>query len=165
MPLVRRRVERALARGWVSAHQTTREDLVQEIWATLIARTRNLDGVRMGPGDAERFVTVAADRTLISLGRRDRAEKRNARSILPMADLAQIEDPGPDPEQRVRVRQQARSMLRRVHDRLPPRGQAVLRLWLVEELDPPEIAKVMGVRLQVVYNWQHRIRTICRGPP
>ena len=46
---------------------------------------------------------------------------------------------------------------------LPARGQLVYRYVWEDGRSPTEIATLMNVERQVVYNWQHRVRDLVRA--
>ena len=45
---------------------------------------------------------------------------------------------------------------------LAAKGQAIYRLVYTDARAPEEVATLLGCNVQVVYNWQHKIRALAR---
>jgi DNA-directed RNA polymerase specialized sigma24 family protein len=156
---VRARVRRFLVRSPIAGYEV--EDLVQEIWIALLdrdaRRLRSWDPGRCVP--LERFVAVIADRELASLRSRSRARRRSA----PLIDLdAMPVHAAVDtwtPEAAAVTAALLAGWRARIGEQLPGRGRAVFEL-MVLELEPDQVAAVLEVNRQVVYNWQYQIRGI-----
>lgn len=142
------------------------EDLVQAIWLRLVK-----DGGRqLMAYDPERGMSLEGyvgqiARSELSRRRRELgALKRSAPLGEAELDAMEAEPAGnaQSPEQILEQRQQARSLVERLKSELPPRGSAVFNALYVLELDVPEAAEMLGASRQVIYNWQHRIRSMAR---
>jgi DNA-directed RNA polymerase specialized sigma24 family protein len=157
--IIRARVRRFLFRSPIAGHEV--EDLVQEIWVALLDRDarklRSWDPGRCVP--LERFVAVIADRELASLRSRSRARRRSA----PLIDLEAMPVHAAvdtwTPETAAVTAALLAGWRARIGQQLSPRGRAIFEL-MVHELDPDQIAAVLEVNRQVVYNWQYQIRGI-----
>lgn len=137
------------------------DDLVSEVWGRLFEnggqRLRAFDPA-LGR-NLESYACLIAGQHLASTLRHALAEKRGAGQALDGLDEA-VETPAPEPspEALVSARGDARALLLHLEAELPERGRLILRLLYVDGLGPPEAAAALGVNLQVIYNWQHRIR-------
>lgn len=147
----------------VAAHDA--EDLAQEIWTELLRD----DGRLLRAYDPQRGKTLEGYVGLLcrrELWRREQEAGRLKRgSGAPADDLDDVPVPDglPGPERDVLGRDLAATLRAHLHAVLPPRGRAVLAFVFEDELDPKEAASALGVELQVVYNWQHRIRQESRA--
>lgn len=157
MPVVRARVRRRLG-GWSPA---VREDAVQEVWLALLAddgkalRTFDPDQGRTLEG----FVGMVAERQIIDWVRRQQAARRGGGATFTddraLERRAAIE---PDPEHAVLTADLIAAFGRHLEATLPEIGLLVFRLMYTDRLAPTAAAEALGVKRQVVYNWQHRIR-------
>ncbi len=157
MPVVRARVRRRLG-GWSPA---VREDAVQEVWLALLSDDgKALRGFDPKHGRTlEGFVGMVAERHVIDWVRRQQAAKRgggaqftDARALERRAAAA------PDPEDALMTVDLAAAFGRHLEQALPEIGLLVFRLMYTDRLTPASAAEALGVKKQVVYNWQHRIR-------
>ena len=163
------RVVRARVR-WVIDSQNFRDidadDLAQEVWVRLLSD----DGRKLAYFDPARgaslagFVGAVTDREVRQELRRRRAQKRGGHLKVVAGDQAEldIKDQRPDPETLLSARDLASRLNDYLGSVLSARGQAVMRFVFSDGLDAREAAELMGVNVQVVYNWQHKIRTLSR---
>ncbi|MEZ4470021.1 MAG: leucine zipper domain-containing protein [bacterium] len=136
-----------------------------EVWLALLkddaralraydpGRSRTLEG----------YVGLIADRVLVDRLRAATAEKRGFGTTT-ADDAALGRTPAADggPDQVVESAELAAALGDHLRATLPGTGLLVFRLVFTDELAPVEAARAMGVNLQVVYNWQHRIRQEAR---
>jgi DNA-directed RNA polymerase specialized sigma24 family protein len=161
---VRARVRRFLCRSPIAGYEV--EDLVQEIWVALLdrgaRRLRSWDPGRCVP--LERFIAVIADRELASLWSRSRARRRSA----PIVDLASTPAHAAvdtwTPEAAAVTAALLGGWRARIDQQLSVRGRAIFEL-MVLELEPDQVAAVLAVNRQVVYNWQYQIRGVLAMHP
>ena len=69
----------------------------------------------------------------------------------------------PDPEALALGHDLAAGLDAHLNATLPERGRLVLRAIYEDGLEPQAVADLLGVNLQVIYNWQHKIRLTCRA--
>lgn len=154
-PVIRARVARKL-RG--HADPDAVEEVAQKVWTLLFDAEGPLLG-RWQPGglSVENYVGRAAEWEAL--------HHRRALGRARTEPLDELDEPlAPhDVERAVVDRDQARKLYARVAEQLPPKGQLVLAALYVDELSPDEAAELLGVTRQVVYNWQHKIRTLARA--
>ena len=140
-------------------------DLAQDAWLRLFAN----DGALLRAYDPERgkslegYVGMLVRRELwIAAERAGRAKRGGGERGAELND--QTTAGGVDDPERTLVE---RDLLDRVwaylESQLPARGALVLRLLYEDDVKPAEAAELMGVKLQVVYNWQHKIRGLARS--
>jgi len=157
MPVVRARVRRRLG-GWTPS---AREDAIQEVWLALLSDDgKALRGFDPDQGRTlEGFVGMVAERHVIDWVRRQQAAKRGggARFTDDRA-LERRAAVGPDPEDALLTADLAAAFGRHLEQALPEIGLLVFRLMYTDRLAVPAAAEALGVKRQVVYNWQHRIR-------
>ncbi|MEL6544905.1 MAG: hypothetical protein AAFQ82_09780, partial [Myxococcota bacterium] len=67
-----------------------------------------------------------------------------------------------DPSAGLEEKQLRGILSRRLTQQLPPRGLLICKMLYVDHATPDRIADALGVSKQVVYNWQHKIRTLAR---
>jgi DNA-directed RNA polymerase specialized sigma24 family protein len=140
------------------------DDLVQDVWLALIK-----DGGRLllawDPARGmtlEGYVGLVTKRELWGRVRQETAGKRG--SGLRAVDLADVEPAGShDVEGEAIGRDLARSLADHLEQALPERGRLVMRCLYTDGCSPAEVADVLGVNLQVVYNWQHKIRQLAHA--
>lgn len=98
--------------------------------------------------------------------RRADAQKRGGRAIWIGAEELQELSLGSgalaDPESAAVAHELGRALSRFLKKSLPPRGQRILRRIVGAGETAESVASSLGVEIQVVYNWQHRIRTLAR---
>lgn len=167
VPVVLARVRRFVAGRAgrpLGAHDA--EDLAQEIWCKLLE-----DGARLllawdpeRSATPEGYVGMLAQRELFNRLQRETALKRGGgERPIPLDEAAPPAAPAPDPETDAASRELLGELSVHLQAVLPDRGLEVLRLLYEEGHEPAEAAAVLGVSLQVVYNWQHRIRKEARA--
>jgi len=167
VPVVLARVRRFL--GCRAGHRLgtfDAEDLAQEIWCKLLE-----DGARLllawdpaRSATPEGYVGMLAQRELFNRLQAETALKRGGgERPLPLDDAAPQAAPAPDPEADAAARELLAELSLHLVAALPERGLDVLRLLYEEGHEPAEAAAALGVSLQVVYNWQHRIRQEARA--
>ncbi len=165
LPVIRGRVAAHFARRAgqrIGAHDA--DDMVQDIWATLLQ-----DGGRLLRAydptrgmTLEGYVGLLCRRELWRRGEQAARLKRGGGQVFETLD-----DPLPDggalPEEEAVGRDLLAGLLAHLRATLPVRGRAVLAYVYEDARDPQEAAEALGVNLQVVYNWQHRIRQESRA--
>lgn len=142
-----------------------RHDAAQDVWLTLFAdNARLLRGFEAQRGPTlEGYVGGIAARVARQRRRDARAQKRGGDVVSFEPDALDRAPASEDLGERASARQTLRGLEGAVVQRLPERGRQVCRYVFGEGYGPAETAKAMGVELQVVYNWQHRFRTMARA--
>lgn len=164
MPVIQARTRRWLWRVGGGAAEV--EDLAQQVWLRLL----EAEGRALRAYDPERgmslegYVGLVAEREAGNLLAMGRAQKRGGGRVTAEADAGlNTGDPRTGPEAAATQRNTLGALLAHLDTALPVRGQLVLRLLYVDGHAPPEAAAALGVSLQVVHNWQHRIRELARA--
>lgn len=139
------------------------EDLVHEVWIELFAddarRLRAYDPRR--GGSLTSWVRLVADRELATVLRRKSAHKRGAAVVrIPVTD--DLPAPSPDAEAWLIATDLGTRLTAHIHRSLSTAGRRVFYSTLAADRSCSEMAVELGVSVQVVYNWQHRIRRIAR---
>jgi len=162
LPVARARVRRRLR---ASGLDLDPEDLSQEVWLSLCRDGgAELRAWRDGQGATfEGYVGMLAERTAVDALRREGAAKRGRRADVQDAAELPIPDPAPGPEAGASQRQLAARLLRHLEAELSETGRLVLACLYVDGRDVAETARTLGVTVQVVYNWQHKIRLAARA--
>lgn len=166
MPVLQARVRRRLrSRPDRRLGSFDEQDLVQEIWLSLVK-----DGAaQLARWDPERgatlegYVGMVAERVLGNVAQQVGALKRRADADRSDASPELLVASGPDPEQTADLKQTCAALGAHLEQELPAKGQTILRYLYTDGLAPDEVAEVMGVNRQVVYNWQHKIRKLAQG--
>ncbi len=165
MPIIRRTVRYALRkRGRFTLGAHDGDDLVQEVWTHILdkdaAVLRKFDPTR---GNLEAYVTVVARSK--TRGERIKTETQKSGGNVTMTNLDDLHglSGGADPEAQAMSRELAGRLKAALIDTLPERGKLIFTYIYVDGRKPADVAEVMQVTTQVVYNWQHRIRTIIRN--
>ena len=162
IPVVRARTRRVLDRQGRSRDGV--DDLAQDVWLWLIDR----DGRALRGYDPERgktlegYVGLLTERQVLDRLRVAGAQKRGAGITHADVDdtpIAAIEDP----ETRAIAQDLAARLGEHLQEALPPKGRLVYRYAWQDGLRPDEIARLMNVDRQVVYNWQHKVRATVRS--
>ncbi len=166
LPIVRGRARRAFARDRRGAIPANVDDMVQEVWLVLVAK----DGHRLRAWDPERglslegYVGLVAESEIRRLRTRAAAKKRGGHlRALGSEALEAAIAPTPTPEERTVARDLTARLGAHLEQALPTRGQLVFRHAFTDGRPPAEVAQLMGVKIQVVYNWQHKIRELARN--
>lgn len=160
LPVIRARVRRRLG-----GPPDRREDVVQDVWVYLLKDGgRALKGFDPQRGSSlEGFVGLLTERQIIDLQRVAGAAKRGAdRVVHDAAALARAPD-ARTPEEVSITADLIDRLGAHLHAVLSGTGQLVFRLIYTDHCTPAEAAEAMGVTVQVVYNWQHRIRQEVRA--
>ena len=165
LPVLQARVRRALRR-WTPAHVDDADDVVQKIWLVLLK-----DGARqLLAYDPERGISLEAYVGLIAerevrnhIQHESAAIRRPAEGHAALDEAGEVPTPAPDPEAALMSADFADRLDAHLMAALGPRGQAVLRLVYGDACPPDRAARALGCNLQVVYNWQHRIRALARA--
>ncbi len=161
-PVIQARVRRAL--GW-RADAARVEDLVQEVWSVLMQDSGRLL-LAYDPGreaSLEGYVGGIARRTASTLIRKDLAQKRGGQVVQVAIDERSCTPATTStPQTKTERRELLDSLAAHLEQHLPERGQLVLRYCFVDGHRPAHVAQALGVKQQVVYNWQHRIRSLAR---
>lgn len=165
LPILHARTRRWLWRFGAASGSTEVEDVAQQVWLKLL----EADGRALRAYDPDRgmslegYVGLFAEREAGNLVAMSRAQKRGGGRVELLQDSARHQgDATPNPEHHASERDTLRALLSHLDGELPPKGQLVLRLLYMDGNTPAEVADVLGVSLQVVHNWQHRIRGLAR---
>lgn len=165
MPIVRAICRRVIDRRMGRRGPYDGDDLVQEVWLCLMrddaARLRQWDPAR--GSSLESYVAMVSRSEASKVLRREQAVKRGGD-----ADIGALEDArgvagGHDPEAVAVGRSLQADLDSHLAEQLAPKGRLILRLLYTDGLSPPEAARAIGCTTQVVYNWQHKIRSLIRA--
>jgi RNA polymerase sigma factor (sigma-70 family) len=163
MPVIRARVRRALSREGARLGPSDGDDLVQEIWLKLVdERGAQLIAYEPDRGASlEGYVGLIAEREIGNLVRKLSTQKRGGHLIAvePAEDLPSSTA---NPEEAAAAENLAARLGEHLEALLPARGRLVFRYAFTDELPATEVAKILGVTVQVIYNWQHKIRIAAR---
>lgn len=152
-PVVRARVVRRLGRGARSADV---DDVVQDLWVRLLEPGSPLARWNPGGMSLENYIGRAAG---WQAGRcRRRGVARGELALEEASEPTSCEDP----ERALCLRRRV-ERFREYLATMPERGRKIFDALYVDGMTPGEVAESCGVAPQVVYNWQHRIRTLCRA--
>jgi RNA polymerase sigma factor (sigma-70 family) len=162
LPVIHARVRRALARRGLAIELAP--DLVQEVWLALLASNghalRQFDPAR--GASLEGYVGMISEREIGNRLQMQRAKKRAGHVVsVEGTDMVDTSTRN-NPESVVATAELATRLGQHLKTVLPPRGQLVFRFAFTDGLAPERIAVILGVELQVIYNWQHRIREAAR---
>lgn len=164
MPVIRARVRRSLARQGRQVGPHDGDDLVQEIWLRLI----DDGGRRLLAYDPSRGATLEGytglitEREISNLRQKAGAKRRGGDLVAVPNQAVRLASDGASPEEQVAAHDLAARLGEYLEGELPARGRLVLRYAFVDGLPPGQVAKTLGVTVQVVYNWQHKIRAAAR---
>lgn len=165
LPVVRARVSAYLRRRGGSLGTQDTDDLMQEIWLTLFER----DGHLLRGYDATRgkslegYIGMVCRRELWRRNRTLQAERRGGGVEHAPLDAAHGKaDHVPDPEAVTMSRDLMAGLNTYLNTQLPERGRLIMRAIYEDHLGPAEAAQMLGVKTQVIYNWQHKIRGLTR---
>ncbi len=141
------------------------DDLVQEVWLILMRddaqRLRQYDAAR--GSSLESYVAMVARSEAAKVLRREQAAKRGGGAEIGALDDARGVAGGYDPEAVALGRSLQADLQSHLAEQLAPKGRLILRLLYADGLSPAEAAQTIGCTTQVVYNWQHKIRTLIRA--
>ncbi|MEQ8278716.1 MAG: sigma-70 family RNA polymerase sigma factor [Deltaproteobacteria bacterium] len=165
MPVVCARVRHSVAKSPGSFDALRMEDMVQEVWVKLL----DDDGRRLRAYDAakkttlEGFVGLVTEREVAHLREHGLAKKRGGHLRAVELEDARLQANDASPEAQVSMQDLAARLAEHLEATLPTRGRLVFRHAFTDGRAPPEVAQLMGVTVQVVYNWQHKIRAAARS--
>lgn len=165
MPVIRSTVRYALRRrGKERIGGQDGDDLVQEVWTHLFANDakvlRDFDPSR---GNLEAYVTVVARSKTRGVRMTAESQRRGGDQYQANVDDMFDLEGGDDPEAQAMSHELMRRLKKALNDDLPERGRLVFAYIYVDGKKPADAAKLMRVNTQVIYNWQHKIRTIIRA--
>ena len=165
LPLVRAITRRVLNR-WsgsrVGPHDG--DDLVQEVWLRLFRE----DGARLRGFDPSRgmsfrnYIALVARTEAGQVLKREQAGKRGGGLEPVQFEEGRSAGTQGSPEEAAIARQSSADLLEHLDAHLGPKGKLVLRYIYGDGVSVNETAQAMGVKPQVVYNWQHKIRGLIR---
>lgn len=140
------------------------EDLVQEVWLALLEHDgRALLGFDPARGvTLEGYIGMVAERSAVDILRRNVAKKRGGDHVAADPDDAHALVSYDDPAQDAEARDLAARLGEHLKSRLPHIGRLTFRYIYTDGLAPAATAETLGVNIQVIYNWQHRIREHAR---
>ena len=161
-PVIRARVLR-MTGGRPAPGGEDLDDLVAEVWSRLWEhggqRLRAFDPAR--GKTLEGYVSLVAGQLVQSRARAALAEKRGGgRAREPLEAAMDKGSAHPHPEEAALEAEDLSGLWAHLEAGLSARGRLVLRLVYVDALTVPEVAAALGVNAQVIYNWQHRIRSL-----
>lgn len=166
MPVVHARVFRVLKRTQRAVDRVVVEDFAQEVWVSLFAdggkRLLAYDPAR--GASLETFVGLLAEHEAGEVARAQRAQKRGGH--LRAVDLdaaAEMPSKSPGPAEQAEAKELAARLGEHLVGQLPEVGRLVYRYAFKDEVEAPAVARIVGVDVQVVYNWQHKIRRLARA--
>ncbi|PZR15420.1 MAG: hypothetical protein DI536_08185 [Archangium gephyra] len=159
-PVVRARVRLVQARR-SDLRALDTNDLIQQVFVVLLeADARQLAQWDPARGASlEGFVGMVTEREVGNAGQRAGARQRFEVMTDAPADAALDAS---SPEAQTSARDAVSRLGAFLDAQLPPRGRVVLKCLYSDGLDADETARALGVNRQVVYNWQHRIRSLAR---
>jgi RNA polymerase sigma factor (sigma-70 family) len=140
------------------------KDFVQEIWTRLFLD----DGRLLKQYDSRRgvslegYFSMVIQREIGNQLQKERAIKRGRNMTVDFEEDNDTPIEKDTPEQFVEARELAQHLDQRLRCVLSGRGIDVLHTAFLEGAEPSEIAKELKVSVQVVYNWLHKIRILCR---
>ncbi|MEM9192989.1 MAG: sigma-70 family RNA polymerase sigma factor [Myxococcota bacterium] len=160
-PVIQARTRRAIARRKANVDEA---DLIQEVWVALLgnggATLRKFDPAR--GATLEGYVGMITSREVGNRLRERAAKKRGGDITRIHGEVADMADEEKNPESIVATQDLAERLGKHLFRVLPPRGQLIFRYAFTDKLPATEIAKILRVDVQVIYNWQHRIRKAAR---
>lgn len=165
LPVIRGRAVAYLRRRGSSLDAQDADDLMQEIWLTLLENDgRLLRAYAADRGKSlEGYVGLICRRELWRRARAAGAQRRGADvQIAPLEAAVEAPTQSPDPEAVMVGQDLLQGLLAFLRERLPERGRLVLSAVYEDQLEPAQTAQMMGVKIQVVYNWQHKIRGLMK---
>lgn len=164
LPVIYSRVQRVLRRRRVSDAKLGVDDVAQQVWVTLLKD----DGRQLLNYDPERgkslegWIGMVSEREAGNALAQVFAEKRDPGLESPPEALTFQGDGTPSPESAAEARDMLERLMGYLDDELAERGRVILRLLYVDQVSTREAAEALGVSQQVVWNWQHKIRTLAR---
>lgn len=161
LPVIHARVRRCLPRArWGEA-----DDLVQDVWASLLAD----DGRALRTWEPDRgaslenYVGLITKRKVLNLIEFSTAARRGGgEEAMPLDDAAAFALPQ-RPSGGLADRDQLARLAAHLQATLPERGWLIFRLLFTDGCEVEEVAQALGVNAQVVYNWRFKIRQEARA--
>lgn len=160
-PVIQRRARAMLRRSFSAIQQ---EDLVQEVWSTLLADDGRLLRAYDGQRPLRAYVGVIARRAAKDVVRNASAQKRGGGQIhdeLPSDEL--LGGCGITPSDAVEARDLLDNMIQHLDGSLSKRGQLVMRCLYTDGRSVEETAEMLGMTRNAVAIWQTKIRKAARG--
>lgn len=159
-PVVRARVRLVQSRR-VDLRVLDVNDLVQQVFVVLLEHdARQLASWDPARGATlEGYVGMVTEREVGNAGQRSTSRARHEVVVEGPVDAP---TDSPSPEHLATTRDSVTRLGAFLDAQLPPKGRVVLKCLYSDGLDADETARVLGVNRQVIYNWQHRIRTLAR---
>lgn len=139
-------------------------DLVQEVWVRLLSNGCSiLNKYNADRGASlEYYVSMVARREAGNLLRKEKAERRGGYLIAESGEKDMDEFIGTIPEPILEARDSMSKLSSWITSKgIPKKGMEIFHSTANREA-PVDIANQLGVPLQIVYNWQHRIRELSR---
>jgi RNA polymerase sigma factor (sigma-70 family) len=163
-PVIQARVMRVLRR-LTPAHMGDADDVVQKVWVVLLKDTgRQFLAFDAARGiSLEAYVGMIAEREVRNHVQHELASiRRPSDGLASLDEATEVPAPTPSPEGEVMQNDLVARLDAYLLAELPPRGQLVYRLIYADARSPDEAAAMLGCQVQVIYNWQHRVRTLSR---
>ena len=139
-------------------------DFMQDIWARLF-----LDNGRIlkqydfrRSSRLEHYFFMVIHRELGNLLQKEHASKRGLNITFSFEENDDSPMERATPEHYLEARELAAHLDQHLQSVLPERGMEVWRTYFLEGAVPSEIAEELNVSVQVIYNWLHKIRLLCR---
>ncbi|MCB9542461.1 MAG: sigma-70 family RNA polymerase sigma factor [Myxococcales bacterium] len=162
-PVIRATVRHVIRRhaGWRIGPNDV-ESLTQEIWLRLVVD----DGKRLRAYDPNRartlegYVAMIARTEATHIVRREQTLSRGRGELQASIDDGCTVAAETDPEAEAIGSEVIERIRRRLGERLPEIGRVVFALLHEDGRSAAEAAAILDVKVQVIYNWQHKIRMI-----
>lgn len=159
-PVIQRRARAMLRRSFSAIQQ---DDLVQEVWSTLLANDGRLLRAYDGQRPLQTYVGVIARRAAKDVVRNAGAQKRGGGVVhdeLPSDAL--LAGCGVTPGDEVEARDLMIRLVAHLDDALSGRGLLVMRCLYADGRSVDETAQMLGMTQNAVAIWQTKIRKIAR---
>lgn len=164
LPRVRARVAWTLARHRGGrAPQGEIDDYAHEVWVALLndggRHLRSFDPDR--GGSLEGYVSAVTRREVENRLRAEGGQRRGGgRDHVALEDEGPTVGVTPGHEEAIMASDLADELHRAIDRELPERGRLVFRYVFADGRDADDVARLLGVDRQVVYNWVFRCRTL-----
>ncbi len=147
-----------------TTHLYEAHDFVQEIWARLfVDNGRLLKQYDSSRGvSLKSYISMVIKREIRNQIQKERALKRGMDVTVNLEETLDPQRDEETPEKFLEARELAARLDQQLKGILSDRGMDVLHKSFLKGTEPSEIAKELNVSVQVVYNWMHRIRALCR---
>ncbi|MEM9188149.1 MAG: sigma-70 family RNA polymerase sigma factor [Myxococcota bacterium] len=158
-PVIQARTHRIMARR--ESSDADCKDMVQEVWVALLQNDgevlRKFDPRR--GASLRRYVGMITTREVGNRLRGRASQRRGGREFhVGVGRVAELTDRAEQPENEVVARELLEKLVEHLGNVLPRRGQLVFRYAFAERLSPQDVAGLLEIDVQVVYNWRHKIR-------